>query len=269
MHACITAMSTLSMPAMGIIPSAIMSFVIASISHLSPGSLAAMLRPGRGRIEGMSARTLTGLLAAAGIAAAAVLLTAAPAAAHDQLIESDPAASSTVDAVPEQIVLTFSADVLTDEGATVVEVTDATGTRVDEGDAVVAGPTVTQALTVPAEPNGDFEVVWKVVSSDGHPISGEYTFTVAGATPTPTPTPTETATTAPTTEPSPTATAVAPPADEGSASGAVWPWVAGAILLVAVAAAVTYLLVSRSRRAAQQERLEHPSDTGGAGPSGD
>jgi methionine-rich copper-binding protein CopC len=269
MHACMTAMSTLSMPAMGIIPWDIMSLVIASISHLSPGSLAAMVRRGRGRVEGMSARSLTGLLAAVGIAAAAVLVTAAPAAAHDQLIDTDPPASSTVDAVPEQIVLTFSADVLADEGAAVVEVTDASGARVDDGDPIVDGPTVTQPLTAVTEPNGDVEVVWKVVSSDGHPISGEFTVTVAGATPTPTPTPTETATTPPTTEPSPTPTAVAPPADEDSTFGQVWPWMAGGILLLAVAGAVTYLLVSRARRTARHERLEQHADTGGAGPAGD
>lgn len=218
----------------------------------------------------MSARTLTGFFAAAGIAVAALFLSAAPAAAHDQLVDTDPPANSTVDAVPDQIVLTYSAEVLADPGAAVVEVTDASGNRVDDGDAVVEGIDVIQPiLATAADPNGTYEVVWKVVSSDGHPISGEFTFTVEGVAPEPTPTPTETATTAPTTEPSPTATAVAPPADAESTAGAVWPWVAGGILLAAVAGAVIYLLASRARRTAQQERLQQQADTGGAGPSGD
>lgn len=220
-------------------------------------------------VEGMSARSVTGFLAAVGIAAAALFASAAPAAAHDQLVDSDPPANSTLDAAPEQVVLTFSAEVLADEGATVVEVTDASGTRVDDGDPIVEGVTVTQPLAAVAEPNGTFDVAWKVVSSDGHPISGEFSFTVEGA-PEPEPTPTETAAPVePTTEPSPTPTEVAPPADEDSTFGDVWPWVAGGILLAAVAGAVIYLLVSRARRAAVQERLRQQADTGGEGPSGD
>ena len=218
----------------------------------------------------MSARTVTGFFAAAGIAVAALFLSAAPAAAHDRLVDTDPPAGSTVDAVPDQIVLTYSADILADPGAAVVEVTDASGTRVDEGDPIVEGITVTQPIAAAgADPNGAYEVVWKVVSSDGHPISGDFTFTVEGVAPAPEPTATETATTAPTTEPSPTATAVAPPADEDSMSGDVWPWVAGGILLAAVVAAVVYLLVSRARRTAREESLAQQTGTGGEGPSGD
>ena len=37
-----------------------------------------------------------------------VLSTAAPAAAHDQLLSTEPADGSTVDTVPEKVVLTFS-----------------------------------------------------------------------------------------------------------------------------------------------------------------
>ncbi len=39
--------------------------------------------------------------------------------AHDELVSTDPAADAVLEAVPQRITLTFSADVLTDPGATV------------------------------------------------------------------------------------------------------------------------------------------------------
>lgn len=47
-------------------------------------------------------------------------------------------------------------------------------------------PTLTGAVMstpVEAGPSGQYEVLWRVVSSDGHPVAGTYTFTVEpGAT---------------------------------------------------------------------------------------
>ena len=54
---------------------------------------------------------------------------------------------------------------------------------------LVEGTVVTQPLSGAA--SGLVTVLWKVVSSDGHPISGEFGFTVTAP---PTPTPTATAT---------------------------------------------------------------------------
>ena len=177
----------------------------------------------------------------------AVLLSASPASAHDELVSTDPAAGAAVDALPEQLTLTFSGELATDQGATELQVTDAAGTSLANGDPVVAETTVTQPLAGTA--SGAITVLWKVVSSDGHPISGEYTFTVTAPAPTPTPTPTPSATVSstPTEAPSVTETAV-PVTDEDADSDDAWPWIVGAILLVAIAGAVTYLLVSSARR---------------------
>ncbi|MET0296061.1 MAG: copper resistance protein CopC [Microbacterium sp.] len=195
-------------------------------------------------------RRLLALAAALLLAAVALVATASPAAAHDQLLGSTPAADSTVEGLPAELVLTFSAVIAADEGASEVQVTDAAGTQL-AGTPVADGTT----LTVPLEGDGSgaITVLWKVVSSDGHPISGQFAFTATAApepTPTETSSPTPTATPSPseTTEPTPTAEPSAPPADEDSTFGDVWPWVIGLLVFAAVGGAVLYLLVSRARR---------------------
>lgn len=196
-----------------------------------------------------AARLLT-VIAASVLASAALVLAAQPALAHDELVASDPAADATVDASPAELTLTFSGAISDAPGASEVQVTDAAGTS-------LAGEPTSQdnVLTVPltGDAEGVVTVLWKVVSSDGHPISGEYSFTVAGApttepTPEPTETDTETAEPTPTAEPTETTAPVAPPADEDTTFAQAWPWVVGGILVAALAGAVLYLVTSRARR---------------------
>ncbi|MEU1973397.1 copper resistance CopC family protein [Microbacterium sp. NPDC019599] len=195
--------------------------------------------------------------AVAAAVAASVFLAASPASAHDELLTTDPAADSTLTALPDALTLAFSGVLATDAGASEVSVTDAAGTQFADGAPVAADTVLTQALS--GEASGVVTVLWKVVSSDGHPISGEYTFMVDApvptetATPTPietaTPTPIETATATPTPPAEPTTTASpASPADDAETAD-LRPWFIGAlVLLLAVAGAVLYLLVSRARR---------------------
>ncbi len=198
------------------------------------------------------------------------LLAAAPASAHDELVSTDPAADSTVEALPPQLTLTFSGELASDAGATELQVTDAAGESLGDGDPVVEGTSVTQALAGAA--SGPITVLWKVVSSDGHPISGQYGFTVtAPATPTPTPTgtpaPTASATPSdtPSAEPTETPTVAPEPVDSGSAA---LPWIIGGLLLLAaVGGAVTYLLVSRARRLRAEEELRAGAAEAAAGGS--
>ncbi|WP_243075251.1 copper resistance CopC family protein [Microbacterium sp. SS28] len=187
-------------------------------------------------------------LVVAVVAAASLLLGAAPASAHDELVSTDPAAGSAVAALPDELTLTFSGVLATDAGASEVAVTDATGASLVDGAPVASDTVLTQALA--GEASGVVTVLWKVVSSDGHPISGEFSFTVDGPASSPTteptaePTPTDVATAAPTAEPTPSASPV-PPAETTD----LRPWFVGALLLVlAVAGGVMYLLISRARR---------------------
>ncbi|MFJ6652709.1 copper resistance protein CopC [Microbacterium sp. NPDC091313] len=186
-------------------------------------------------------RPFAALAAAAALAATAVLALAVPASAHDQLVSTDPADGSTVATMPTQVTLTFNAEVLAGGGNEVV-VTDAAGTALADGPATVDGVNIVQQLT--GEGSGVITVQWRAVSSDGHPVSGQFAFTAPAAAPTPeesaaasqTPEPTMTTLVEP--APSPTESA---PAAEDSASAL--PWIVGAVVVLVIIAVVVVLLV--------------------------
>jgi copper resistance protein C len=178
---------------------------------------------------------------------------AAPASAHDQLLSSDPAPGASLDALPAELVLTFNAELLGDGGGNEMQVTDAAGTSLADGPAVVDGTRLVQTLT-PAAADGEVTVLWRAVSSDGHPISGEFAFSVTGSADAPeptmttmdTPTPAVTATDA--VGPAPTSSeATATDGQDGESAASPLPWIIlGAVVLLALAA-VVFLLASRSR----------------------
>lgn len=100
---------------------------------------------------------------------------ASPAAAHDVLVGSSPEDGATVTEAPDAVTLTFN-NAIQDRFAQVA-VLDADETPVQEGEAQVSGPTVTQPIG--ELPDGDYTISYRIVSSDGHPVSGELTFTVS------------------------------------------------------------------------------------------
>nr|WP_279536282.1 copper resistance protein CopC [Nocardioides ochotonae] len=106
-----------------------------------------------------------------------MLATALPASAHAALVSSDPADASSVETLPDEVTLEFN-ESIADPAYVVVTAPD--GVRVNSGDAAVAGPQVTQALDAQglALPAGTYTLAYRVVSADGHPISGEQTFEV-------------------------------------------------------------------------------------------
>jgi methionine-rich copper-binding protein CopC len=189
-------------------------------------------------------------LAAALLAAFLVLFAPLSASAHDALVSSSPAADESVETVPTELTLTFSAKLIDGEGATEVVVTAPDGTSVTDGAAAVEGAIVTQPLQG-AGPAGEYHVIWKVVSSDGHPTSGEYSFTVTvgddgSATSAPTASPTTAAPTAEqTAAPEPTTT---PVTDSGDADGgSAWIWVLSIVGILIVAGVGTWIILSRRR----------------------
>ncbi|NYF16346.1 hypothetical protein HDC37_001160 [Microbacterium sp. AK009] len=195
------------------------------------------------------ARAILGVI----VALAAVFALPVAASAHDELLASDPASGSTVDQAPAAITLTFSGAVSQETGATVIEVTDATGAALVDGSPTITDNVVSQPLT-PAQP-GAVTVLWKVVSSDGHPISGELSFAVAeGAAPTPTAdatvTPAPDAAASPSASAAETATATPSPTDTGeaaSSTAAIVPWIIIGVVAAAVGGAIVYLLLARAR----------------------
>lgn len=185
----------------------------------------------------------------------ALTLVASPAFAHDELIGSSPAAGSEVDALPAEITLTFSGVLIDGAGTTQIVVTDASGADITGGDPVLDGTKVTQPLAASAAP-GLVTVVWRVVSSDGHPVSDQFTFTVAGgsgASPEASASAsslaaTSSAAVAPTgTAPSPTESAPADDAGDGGLSPAVWIG-AGVAIFAALIAVFTATSAAKRRR---------------------
>ena len=106
---------------------------------------------------------------------AVILALPAPAQAHDTLLSTDPEDGSTLETSPEAITFTFSADVL--EVSPLVRITDESGEEVAEIEPSVEGPTATATLPEPLAA-GTYEIQWRVVSGDGHPIEGTLTLTV-------------------------------------------------------------------------------------------
>ncbi|MGZ0711073.1 copper resistance CopC family protein (plasmid) [Coraliomargarita sp. W4R53] len=189
-------------------------------------------------------------IAAAVLLVAASVFFASPAQAHDELLGNEPAADATLEALPEAITLTFSGLISQEDGATEVQVMDDTGASLATADPEIEDNVLTQP--VEGDPAGLVTVLWKVVSSDGHPISGEYSFTVTAPAPTETTEPTATATTEPVPTQEPTAAPSASPSAstpaETDSDNTALPWIIGGVIALGVIAAVIYLIASRSRQ---------------------
>lgn len=136
------------------------------------------------------AAVLLGLVVVAG-AAVAALAAPLPASAHSVLIGTAPKARSAVTSPRSTVKLTFNEAVQTSFAQVVV--TDAAGDRLSVGKPDIVDATVTQRIR-PFRSAGGYRVAWRVVSADGHPVSGTFTFTVrTGAVTTGSPTATATA----------------------------------------------------------------------------
>jgi copper transport protein len=120
--------------------------------------------------------------------AAACLFVLAPAAtawAHAALLRTSPQGSVTVIGSPKQVTLTYSEAV--EPKFAVVSVTDQNGTQEASG-APYAAPQNADTLVVPIRHlnPGWYLVYWRVISADGHPVRGAFTFAV-GPNPGPAP----------------------------------------------------------------------------------
>lgn len=134
-----------------------------------------------------STRQLLSVLIGAVVFAAALLFAAGPASAHDVAESTSPADGTTVPVPPAKVSITFNEDPLA--LGSQIKVTDAAGTNWADGGVDIVDNVASQKLKEGA-PAGKFTVVWRVVSSDSHPIEGTFGFTasaaLAGSAPIPT-----------------------------------------------------------------------------------
>lgn len=124
-------------------------------------------------------RQLLGALLGAAVLASVLLGAVGPASAHDTAESTSPAAGATLAAPPENVSVTFDKNPLA-LGSQIV-VNDAAGANWADGAVEIVDNVASQKLKSGA-PAGLYTVVWRVASSDAHPIEGSFTFTVtAGA----------------------------------------------------------------------------------------
>jgi copper transport protein len=119
------------------------------------------------------------------VVAAGALALPAAAFAHAALLRTTPQASGTVNGPPRQVTLTYSEAV--EPRFAIVSVTDAAAHRKKAG-APRRSPNDPDKLLVPLRhlKQGWYLVYWRVISVDGHPVRGAFTFAV-GPNPGPAP----------------------------------------------------------------------------------
>jgi hypothetical protein len=159
----------------------------------------------------------------------ALLLGAAPAFAHAALEGSEPADGAGLATGPSRVTLHFSDSM--QQGFNTVTVIGPDHLAYQEGEVTAADDSVSVAVK-PLGPAGRYEIGYRVVSDDGHPVSGSVSFTLT--TPGPgTGTPVAAA---------PSAAAPGAGGDGGSGGAPVWPWIVGAVVLVGAGVAVALRL---------------------------
>ncbi|WP_284975476.1 copper resistance protein CopC [Arthrobacter sp. efr-133-TYG-104] len=119
-------------------------------------------------------RSLALVMALFGASVVLAVGPAAPALAHDVLEATDPADGSVLTQVPSAVHLTFDHTPLALGSEILVK--DQSGTNQSDGPVSIVDNHVTQNIKSGA-PAGKFTVVWRIVSSDSHPIEGTFTFT--------------------------------------------------------------------------------------------
>lgn len=162
-------------------------------------------------------------VACAGLFALAVLFTGSGvAAAHAVLVSSDPARGAELASGPQRVSATFNEQLQTSFAAMTVVGPD--GNLWSTGDTQVQGAVASVGVR-PLGPAGTYTVNYRVTSADGHVVTGSWPFQLAVAG---------------TGEPGPAAsdhTEAAPLprryADPATEDLPIWPFVAGAVALVA------------------------------------
>jgi methionine-rich copper-binding protein CopC len=171
-------------------------------------------RPRRAAVRRAAVAALATVLAGLGLLSVA----ASPASAHNTLVGTDPSADEELTEPLDQVTLTFD-DVVLDlgggegGGGTALDVTGPDGAHHATACPSVVDRTVTAPVALGEA--GTYTVTWRVVSADGHPISGRYEFDYAPPAGTP-----ATAGTAAAACGAPADGASADAADDGASEGA-------------------------------------------------
>ena len=99
--------------------------------------------------------------------------------AHSTLVSSNPKSGSRLNLIPTRISLTFNENLLIISGKQphTLSVTSTNGDSISIGPVSIIGARISKRLNSEVA-KGRFNVSYRVVSADGHPIVGQYFFTV-------------------------------------------------------------------------------------------
>lgn len=101
--------------------------------------------------------------------------------AHVSVVSTSPQYQSTIDTLPEQVVIGFNSPliVLGSKKTNTLEVINPNLESVTLGDVKVDGSVISVALNQDGAVAGDYTVRYRVVSTDGHAVSGSYHFAIS------------------------------------------------------------------------------------------
>ena len=158
-----------------------------------------------------------------------ILFTAAPASAHAHLVKSLPSAGAVLAAGPSEVVLTFDQPIQAFPGANGIVVTGPQSSHWACGRARINGDTLTASMSAVGPP-GRYQIHYRVLGADGHPITGSVPIDIRRSAST-----ASTASTVSTASAATAMTAFDVDRPRGLAAMPTWVWIA---LLAAAAACV-------------------------------
>lgn len=94
--------------------------------------------------------------------------------AHSHLSGTNPADGEVVTEPVKEIILEFDGEI---EQGSFIDVTTTSGKEIEVLDIIIGEGTLTGTIAEPL-PNDEYQVNWSVISADGHPLEGEFSFAV-------------------------------------------------------------------------------------------
>ena len=113
-----------------------------------------------------------------------IVTSALPAHAHTSLELSNPSDGQSIEFMPAELSASFDEALIEIEGEVVntLELESADGAKYVLSSATIAGSTVSATAGDGEYPAGDYLLTYRVVSADGHPVTGEIKFSTQSST---------------------------------------------------------------------------------------
>lgn len=204
---------------------------------------------------------------------------AVAASAHNFLVSSTPESGSTLTTLPAEFSVTTNDNLImlgnaANSGA--IEITGPDGLYYGDGCVSIAGPTISTAAALGGP--GEYTLAWRVVSTDGHPVTNEFSFSWAPDGDQPTSTGSATVPLCPGSDAAAAAQDAGAAAQDAGAAGSDLAagdsgpdttalWIGGAIAVIAVAVIAT--LIAMRRKPSDRATPGSPGGSGGSGGDAD